>query len=508
MPTYTKVLTTTSAGDNAVEIQLTAPDGVSELKVTGVNGTAADKAILTANGTYTVDYSCTYQGQTVTGQLQVTVNEIDNIPPTLLQTKWSANKVTATNQDVTVTLTFDKNVSRVQSDPTPDTVKVLLSGSTATVRYSDNTEALTLYFQGANGKWVKEAIKLDAVTNIDRTAPQITVSAPEVSANGKKAVITFTADERVSFREASRVGKTFTRTIKENGTYTFTFADMVGNVTTETVTVTQLVTEPLTMQFSRNANGSGAAQSPEALGALHIGDTFYVSLNRAATVDFNRQKIEYTSGWTALTMGDKSGGIIGATDVYGNTASAVFSNILYPDTTAPTIAITLYTIHVSKDITNADLEETLLANAEAVDDRAGEVTVTVTMPDRIAAGDYPVTYTAEDAFGNRASIPGMLTIHDGTVPSVWVDGEFVERERIYLAEHDDTLMLKVDMQGQPYTVSYKKNIKTVAQMKRGATELELTDHAVQLPFSGTTGYYTVCITTQDHDQYRIVIYVK
>jgi len=385
---------------------------------------------------------------------------------------------------------------------------VLLSGSTATVRYSDNTEALTLYFQGANGKWVEEAIELDAVTNIDRTAPEITVSAPEVSTNGKKAVITFTANERVSFREASRVGKTFTRTMNENGTYTFTFADMVGNVTTETVTVTQLVTEPLTMQFSRNANGSGAAQSPEALGALQIGDTFYVSLNRAATVDFNRQKIEYTSGWTALTMGDKSGGVIGAADVYGNTASAVFSNILYPDTTAPTIAITLYTIHVSKDITNADLEEKLLANAEAVDDRAGEVSVTVTMPDRITAGDYPVTYTAEDASGNRASISGMLTIHDGTVPSVWVDGEFVERERIYLAEHDDTLMLKVDMQGQPYTVSYKKNIKTVAQMKIGATELELTDHAVQLPFSGTTGYYTVCITTQDHDQYRIVIYVK
>lgn len=511
VPTYTKVLTTTSAGDNAVEIQLTAPDGVSELKVTGVNGTAATAAILTANGTYTVDYSCTYQGQTVTGQLQVTVNEIDNIPPSLLQTKWSANKVTATNQDVTVTLTFSKNISRVQSDLTlneiPDTVKVLLSGSTATVRYSDNTEALTLYFQGANGKWT-DAVLLDEIANIDRTAPEITVSATEVSANGKQAVITFEANERVSFREASRVGKTFTRTIKENGTYTFTFADMVGNVTTETVTVTQLVTEPLTMQFSRNANGSSAAQSPEALGALQIGDTFYVSLNRAATVDFNRQKIGYTSGWTALTMGDKSGGVIGATDVYGNTASAVFSNILYPDTTAPTIAITLYTIHVSKDITKADLEEKLLANAEAVDDRAGEVTVTVTMPDRIAAGDYPVTYMAEDAFGNRASISGMLTIHDGAVPSVWVDGEFVERERIYLAEHDDTLMLKVDMQGQPYTVSYKKNIKTVAQMKRDATELELTDDAVQLPFSGVTGYYTVCITTQDHDQYRIVIYVK
>ena len=508
VPTYVKIpTTTTDTGDNAVEIRLTAPEGVSELTITGVNGAAATTAILTANGTHTVDYSCIYQGQTVTGQLKIVVSEIDNAPPLLQGTKWSANKVKATNQDVTVTLTFNKAISRVQSDSVPDTVKVLLSGNTATVRYTDNTKALKLYFQGANGKWT-DAVLLDEIANIDRTAPEITVSEPVLSTNGKKAVITFTANERVSFREASRVGTTFTRTIKENGTYTFTFADVVGNVTTRTVTVDTLVTEPLTMQFSRNANGEGAVRSPDELGALLIGDTFYVSLNRAATVDFNREKTAYTSGWMALTMGDRSGGVIGARDAYGNTASAVFSHILYPDTTAPRIAITLYTIHVSGDITGAQLEERLLANAEAVDDRAGAVSVTVTLPDSMAAGDYPVVYTATDAAGNRASVTGMLTIHADAVPAVWVDGELVERERIYLAEGDDALLLKVDMQGQPYTVTYKKNIKTVAQMKRGATELELTDDAVALPFSGTSGYYTVCITTQDHDQYRIVIYVK
>jgi len=282
----------------------------------------------------------------------------------------------------------------------------------------------------------------------------------------------------------------------------------VGNVKPVSVTVDGLVTEALHMSFSLSADGSGATQSPDELGALNMGSTFYVSLNRPAAISFDRQKTEYTSGWLALTMGDKSGGVIGATDAFGNTASAVFSNIIYPDTTAPKLALTQYTVYVSQSISAAELQETLLANVQAVDDRAGDVTVTVTMPDPIAAGDYQVTYAAQDKAGNRAELTGNLTVYSGTVPSVWVDGEFVERNRIYLAERDDALQLKVDMQGQPYSVVYQKNIKTVAQMKIGSNPLVLTDDTVILPFSGIAGYYTVCITTQDHDQYRLVIYVK
>ena len=45
-------------------------------------------------------------------------------------------------------------------------------------------------------------------------------------------------------------------------------------------------------------------------------------------------------------------------------------------------------------------------------------------------------------------------------------------------------------------------------MKTGVTELELTDGSAELPFSGQSGYYTICIVTQSHDQYRVIVYIK
>ena len=45
-------------------------------------------------------------------------------------------------------------------------------------------------------------------------------------------------------------------------------------------------------------------------------------------------------------------------------------------------------------------------------------------------------------------------------------------------------------------------------MKIGANELETVDGNVVLPFAGKSGYYTILVTTQSHDNYRVVIYVK
>jgi uncharacterized protein (DUF427 family) len=45
-------------------------------------------------------------------------------------------------------------------------------------------------------------------------------------------------------------------------------------------------------------------------------------------------------------------------------------------------------------------------------------------------------------------------------------------------------------------------------MKTGANELEIASGEVILPFAGKSGYYTVLVTTQSHDNYRVVIYVK
>ncbi len=509
VPTYSKTYTMVGE-DSAIQVILTAPDGGTDLAVTAVDGAAASEAVFTENGTYTIGYTYLYQGERVSGTLRVNITEIDNEPPSLLKTEWSANKTKQVNQAVTVTLTFNKDIARVQSTlaEVPDTVEVLISGNRVTIRYSDNTEALSLYFYSINGKCIETPVELDSVTNIDRDAPRITVSEPELSRNGKQATITFTADETVSFREGSRVGTKFTRIVKANGTYSYTFTDTAGNSTTVEVTVDQLIDTPLTMQFNTIASDTGAVTSPDELGQMQIGDIFYVKVNRDATICFNREIFAVEANtWTELTMGNESGGAIMATDSFGNTLSAVFTNIMYPDITAPSLVIKEDTVHISlKDLSG--LEEVLLANAEAVDDRGGAVTVTVDYEIPAAAGTYEVTYTAADAAGNKAEIVGKLRVYAEDMPLIYINGEIVERDAIYIAQSGNELVLTVDMNGEPYRVVWKKGIKTVAQMKTGVTEIELTEDSVALPFSGQSGYYTICITTQNHDQYRVVIYVK
>lgn len=509
VPTCSKTYTTVGE-DSAIRLTLTAPVGGTDVVITSVDGIAASEAVFTENGTYTIGYAYLYQGESVSGTLRVTITEIDNEPPVLLNIEWSANKTKQVNQAVTVTLTFNKDIARVQSTlaEVPETVEVLISGKRVTVRYSDNTEALSLHFYSVNGKRTEAPVELDSVTNIDRDAPGITVSEPELSRNGKQATITFTADETVSFREGSRVGKEFTRIVKANGTYSYTFTDAAGNSTTVEVTVNQLIDTPLTMQFNTIASDTGAVTSPNQMGEMQVGDTFYVKLNRDATVFFNRETFKVAKDvWTEVTLGDKSGGAIMATDSFGNTVSAVFTNITYPDITAPTLVIKKDTVYVSlKELSG--LEETLLANAEAVDDRAGQVTITVDYEIPTAAGTCEVIYRAADAAGNTTEVTGKLRVYEADMPLIYINGEIVERDAIYVAQPGDELVLTVDMNGEPYRVVWKKGIKTVAQMKTGVTEIELTEDSVTLPFSGQSGYYTICITTQNHDQYRVVIYVK
>lgn len=509
VPTCSKTYTTVGE-DSAILVTLIAPVGGTDVVITSVDGIAASEAVFTENGTYTIGYAYLYQGERVSGTLRVTITEIDNEPPSLLNTEWSANKTKQVNQAVTVTLTFNKDIARVQSTlaEVPDTVEVLISGNRVTIRYSDNTEALSLYFYSINGKRTEAPVELDSVTNIDRNAPGITVSEPELSRNGKQATITFTADETVSFREGSRVGTEFTRIVKANGTYSYTFTDAAGNSTTVEVTVDQLIDTPLTMQFNTIASNTGAVTSPDQLGQMRVGDTFYVKINRDATVFFNCETFEAAKDvWAEVTLGDKSGGAIMAKDAFGNTVSAVFTNITYPDITAPALVIKKDTVYASlKDLSG--LEEALLANAEAVDDRAGQVTITVDYEQPTAAGTYEVIYRATDAAGNTAEVTGKLRVYAEDMPLIYINGEVVERDAIYIAQSGDELVLTVDMNGEPYRVVWKKGIKTVAQMKTGAAEIELTEDSVTLPFSGQSGYYTICITTQNHDQYRVIIYVK
>ena len=166
-----------------------------------------------------------------------------------------------------------------------------------------------------------------------------------------------------------------------------------------------------------------------------------------------------------------------------------------------------YMIHVSL-LDLSGLDDAVKSNAKAVDDIDGNLTVEVEYETPTKAGDYTVKYTARDKAGNETVMTGIIRVSENSVVGLQIDGNFVERESIYLASSEDELKLTVDMKSEPYTLCFVQGIRTAAQMKIGANELETVDGNVVLPFAGKSGYYTILVTTQSHDNYRVVIYVK
>jgi len=154
------------------------------------------------------------------------------------------------------------------------------------------------------------------------------------------------------------------------------------------------------------------------------------------------------------------------------------------------------------------LDETVRNNAYAVDDIDGNLTVDVEYETPTAAGDYTVKYTARDKSGNETVMTGIIRVYENAVPGILIDGIFVDRESIYLASVEDELNLTVDMRSEPFTLCWMQGIRTSAQMKTYANALETVDGEVILPFAGESGYYTVLVTTQSRDNYRITIYIK
>ena len=510
-PEYKKILwIDPENGDEYIIVELIAPEDGSNLYITKVDGVETDYAEFSENGTYTVDYEYTYFGNTVIGQLEIDITEIDEskkIPPQLVSIVWSANKSKATSQDVVATLTFDKTVTYVYIDNPSDNIEVLTVGSKATVRYKDNTPSVNLYFESIYGLQ-SAAIEMSAVTNIDRIAPVVTVDAKTLSDDGRSVTVSFTANEKVSFREAGKAGTQFQKKYSENGTYTCTFTDMAGNTYKTKFTVDGIVKTLPKMSFSFSEDGAYSVSTPDELGTVNIGDTFFVSVDRDAKLSFSGDEKEAVAGtWTEFTVGNLSGGAITAKDMYGNIASAVFTHIEYPDITPPMLQMKHYTVYGSMLDLDA-LDEAVKANVVAVDDRDREVPVTAEYTTPASAGQYTVTYTAYDNSGNKATAVGKIYVYETTAPGVAIDGKIAERDSIYIAEHGDALKLTVDMQGEPYTVDYKNGIKTVAQMKIGSTPLAMQNGEINLPFAGAMGYYTILITTQNHDSYRVTVYVK
>lgn len=356
-------------------------------------------------------------------------------------------------------------------------------------------------------------ISLPEISTIDKIAPTLEAQV-DMSENHTQATVTVTASETVTWANGSK-DTVSVQKLRQNGTYTYRVTDRAGNVGELSVTVSDIITEKLTLSLASDADGSNIID-PETYN-VSIGDTLYVNVNRDAyvTLNGNTEGISVSAGtWTAITIAEDSEGLypsILAVDAYGNSAIVQLLRIPMQDRTAPAIMISKSLISASLDMTRQELEAKLRENILATDDTTASdaLIFSFDIPQVTEAGKYAVTYYVEDEAGNKSSVQGLIRFYSGQELLIKVNGEVVERDQ-HLIVDSGSITITLSHNGEPYKLEMREGNKSLGQMKNNAISLtdgytDLTENEITLELA--PGYHTFLVTTQGRDMYRIVLYV-
>ena len=511
-------------------------EGVADLKITNtdiqpqiesdpLSGFFGQQYLsVTENKTVTVHYSYSYIGQTFAGSVSTTVSCIDMTTPQVTSTVWSANYDGTgqryTNQDISLQLMFSKALREVylcdkDGNPisTPTGVTVAFIQDRVTVIYEENTASMYIKVVSSINSGLTNVIALPEITTIDRIAPTLEAQV-DMSQNHMQATVTVTASETVTWQNGSK-DTVLTEKLRQNGAYTYRVTDRAGNVAQISVTVSDFITEKLTITLAADADGSTIID-PETYD-VGIGDTLYVRVNRDAyvTLNGNAEGIQIGADtWTAITIAEDSEGLypsILAEDAYGNSTIVQLLRIPMRDRTAPALMIKHQRISASLDLTRQALEEMLRENVLASDETtAGDALVfRFDLPEVTAPGVYAVTYHVADEAGNEASAEGLIRFYSGEEILIKVNGEIVERDQ-YLIVDSGNITITLSHNGEPYKLEMRAGNKALGQMKYDA--IALTDGYTdarenEITLQLAPGYHTFLVTTQGRDMYRFVIYV-
>lgn len=474
-----------------------------------------------SNNDYLINYSFEYNDTEIKGAataniFEIKVRELIRVGETV----WSANKtLESTGNTVSATLTFNEVITGYEiTDGSIDAnaVTITPSGKQVKINFTDNHEGFTVRFDSAYGSVY---VDIEAVTNIDRAAPDVFEVSRTLSSDGKTLTVVIGVSERAVFREGGYIGAQngdnyyYTRVISENGSYTYHFVDMAGLETAFTFEVNEIVDENVKLYFSLTGNMEDAVTDPSAID-VKIGDVVYItpSIDVSIIINGGASQTLAQGNWLEMMIDDDLGGVspfVVASDIYGNTVVSQFSQIVPRDTEAPILTVVKPQITVSVDSDRAEVEELLLKNVIAVD-KDSELTYSVTFTDDLSvSGNSVVKYTVTDSSGNFSTAQCRLRIVAGVEPWVYINETQIDRDASYYAKKDEFMMLTVNVDGQPYCVYIEEGIKTVAQMKiehTNLTDYYITDTEVEI---GTleSGFYTVVIQTQSRDYFRIIIYV-
>lgn len=344
---------------------------------------------------------------------------VTNIDKTAPNASMSADKTSWTNGDVTVRVSASDNASGLHS---------------SAYSFNDKGYSSSNSFTASANGTVKVAVRDNAgnvttksinVTNIDKTAPDASMSADKTSWTNGDVTVRVSASDNASGLSSSAYSfndKGYSSansfTVSANGTVKVSVKDNAGNVTTKSLNVTNIDKNKPTVSGKKDTEGwtnknvqvtftAGDSESGIATDGFSINGGAYSSQN-TCTMDAN--------GTVTATVKDNA----------GNTSSTTVE-VKNIDKTAPTLELTLSTTDW--------IEEGLTVSATAFDGESG-------LPIKcfsVNGGDYnftnsvfltengPVTFSVVDNAGN-VTTKTVVVQNIGRDPAV-VAREKLEKER-------------------------------------------------------------------------------
>jgi hypothetical protein len=398
-PTATVAFNKTTPTNQDVVATITA----NEL-VTITNNGGSSSYTFTDNGSFTFEF---IDAAGNIGSDTATVANIDRIAPTATV---AYNTTAPTNQDVVATLTASEDVT------------ITNNGGSNGHSFSENG-SLTFNFVDAAGNTGSITA---TVTNIDKVAPTATVAYNTTASTNQDVVATITASEAITI---TNNGGLTSYTFTQNGSFTFTFVDAVGNTGSVVVTVANIDKVAPTATVAYNTT----APTNQVVVAT-------ITANEAITITNN-------GGSTSYTFTQNGSFTFNFVDAAGNTGS-VIATVTNIDKIAPTLVIKLdnpvlnppnhkmVDIHVTltsqdnnagpisiilKSITSNEPDNGLGDGDTAIDIQGAAIGTLDTdfklRAERSGKGNgriYTITYTITDAAGNQTTAIATVLVNKGS----------------------------------------------------------------------------------------------
>lgn len=418
----------------------------------------------------------------------------------------------------------DKNPHRILGQGDKVLATVSATSERISVEYEEYYgQELTFTASAANGRSTAETVI--GYVNIDKEAPSVSVHSDPLyrqKASGENysvpyaVKVTLTPNEEVYssnyggtelldygygvveenwkwYRESNPLEITFT----ENGTYPVNISDAAGNNTTTKITVVGIDrTAPVVTLGERTESGKSV--------------TVPVTVDEASTVTVDGKTFTLTAKEIKeITFTDNGTYEVTAVDDAGNESRRIIT-VGSIDKILPSINFDTNTVYAiaGGDHTAADDE---LKNGYTVSDdktKAEDLAVTgdVSAVKWDTAGLYPVKYTVTDEAGNVTEATRFVQIIGKNTVCAEVDGKVILPNSTAVLK-PGSHKLELQNSSEPYSVKARLGIRSLGQMKN-LTANSLTFDEDGNFTVGTSGYYTLQITTQSRQVIRILLYVE